>query len=178
MKKYKSNYMFTLMFYLCNMLLAFLPGLIIIGLFLEPVKPIGIEVVAFLRVLFIVFCTLVGNVLHFIISMFTKHHIFVDKNKLTLQDKKILAQSVMLDDVKFVVFDHGEVSRAKYTPCSINLYVNNRKQGISIKNPSFLLICYLNRRCKNAKFRFNNYKWYIIWSIVVIILSIFLCIIV
>ena len=178
MKKYKSNYMFTLMFYLCNMLLAFLPGLIIIGLFLEPGEPVGIGYVVLICAIFIIFLILIGNVLHFIISIFTKHNIFIEDDKLTIKGKKILTQSVMLDDVKYVVFDHGEISRSSNTPCSINLYVNNHKQGISIKNPSFLLICYLNRRCKNAKFKFNNYKWYIIWSIVVIILSIFLCIIV
>jgi hypothetical protein len=166
------------MFYLCNILLAFLPGLIIIGLFLDSGEPVGIGYAVLICAIFIIFLILIGNVLHFIISIFTKHNIFIEDDKLTIQGKKILTQSVMLDDVKYVVFDHGEISKSSNTPCSINLYVNNRKQEISIKNPSFLLICYLNRRCKNAKFKFNNYKWYIIWSIVVIILSIFLCIIV
>ena len=103
-----------------------------------------------------------GNIIHFLISLFSKHTVFIDEeDKLTVKGKKINTQSIQLKDVKHVVFDQGEVSRHRcIKPCSITMHTHSN--SLTINNPSFFMMCQLRKRLKNATFKFNNYKSYII----------------
>ena len=52
MKKYKLNYMFTVMFQLCNMFLSFIPGFLIMSLFINPEDPLELHKLLFIGILF------------------------------------------------------------------------------------------------------------------------------
>ena len=159
MKKYKHNYMFTPMFNLCNIFLSCVPmiAIMILSLDIESAKYLP------LFVLFMIgFFIVLGNVVHFIICIFSKHTVFIEDNTLTHKSKKILTQSINLDEVSFVIFDQGIMGKVSSTPCSLTLYNNDYTKRVYIKNPSFFLIVEINKRCKNAKFKFNNYKHWII----------------
>lgn len=175
MKKYKSNYLFTIMFQWYNKYLSFLPGIFIMIAFLTPEEP-GAGMAIFPIHFFItLFFLVLGNVIHFLISLFTKHKVYIDEDSITLQGKKIVTQSMNFKDVKNVVFDHGSIGRFSLTPCSITLFDSDYNKSVIIENPSFFMICELQKRCKNAKFKFNNYKSYIIWCCIPTAASIAFC---
>ncbi len=176
MKKYKPNYMFTIMFQLCSLFLSFFPGIFIMWLVLNPNEAEGVLYIFPLYIVLILFFTVLGNVIHFLISLFTKHSVHIDEKTITVQGKRILTQCMPLEDVNYVVFDQGTIS--KYgggAPCSITLYDIKYDKSLTIKNPSFLLICELQKRLKHATFKFNNYKWYIIFGCGFAVLSILIC---
>ena len=90
---------------------------------------------------------------------------YIDEKNITLQGKRILTQSMSLEDVTYIVFDEGTIT--KYgggSPCSITLFDASYSKSLIINNPSFLLICNLQKRLKHATFKFNNYKFYIIFG--------------
>ena len=176
MKKYKSNYMFTLMFQLCSLFLSFFPGLFIMWLIINPNESEGVLNIFPLYIDLILFFTVLGNAIHFLISLFTSHTVFIDENTIRVEGKRILTESMSLEDVNYVVFDQGTIT--KYgggSPCSITLHNTNANKSLSINNPSFLLICELQKRLKHATFKFNNYKWYIIWGSGFAVFSILIC---
>ena len=164
MKRYKPNFLFTPMFQMCSMFLTFFPGLFIMLIIYNP-HNIGEALYIFpayagLFLFAIVLC----NTIHFIICLFKKHVVFIDETMITVKGNNIAAQSMRLEEVKHVVFDQGEMTKTGHNKsCSITLY-NESYQALVINNPSFLMICELQRRLKKAKFKFNNYKWYIIWG--------------
>ena len=176
MKKYKLNYMFTVMFQLCNMFLSFFPGLLIISLFINPEDPLELHKLLFIGILFTLLYIIFGNIIHFIISIFTKYKVFIDDQTITIKGKNIVTENIKLDDIKFITFDHGIISKGRNIPCSITLFNHNKSKYITINSPSFLMICEIQKRCKNAKYKFNNYKWYIILCSCFTVFSIFICI--
>ena len=124
----------------------------------------------------ILFFTVLGNAFHFLISLFTKHTVYIDQNAITVQGKRILTQCMPLEDINYVIFDEGVITKhGGGASCSITLYDANYKNSLTIKNPSFLLICTLQKRLKHATFRFNNYKEYIISGCGFAVLSILIC---
>lgn len=152
------------MFQTCTMFLTFFPGLLIMLIIYNP-HDIGTALYIFpayagLFLFAIVLC----NIIHFIICLFKKHVVFIDETTITIKGTNTQTQSMSLKEVKSVVFDQGEMSKTgNNKACSITLY-NESYQTLVIKNPSFFMICELQRRLKSAKFKFNNYKWYIIWG--------------
>ncbi len=161
MKKYKSNYLFTIMFQLCNLFLSFLPGIFIISLRFEPQSAIYTPLFGVMIILLFI---IMGNIPHFIISLFTKHSTYIDEHSITVKSKKTYTQLMSLEDVKFVIFDHGAISKyGNGEASSISLFNRDYTKNIIIRNPSFFMIVEINKRCKNAVFKFNNYKWYFIW---------------
>ena len=155
------------MFNLCNIFLSCVPMIVImiLSLNIESAKYIP------LYVLFMIgFCIILGNMVHFIICIFSKHTVFIEGTTLTHKSKRILTQSIDLDEVSFVIFDQGTIGKVSSTACSLTLYNNDYTKRVHIKNPSFFLIVEINKRCKNAKFKFNNYKhWIIMASICTVI---------
>ena len=177
MKRYKSNYLFTPMFQLCNLFLSTFPGAFLMWLFLNPNEAKEVLYIFPMYIIIILFFTLLGNIIHFLISIFTKHKVFIEGDTITLKGKNIETQSMKLSDVKFVTFDQGTIT--KYgggTPCSIGLYSSDYSQAVEISNPSFFMIIEINKRCRTAKFEFENRKYYIVGSILFAVFAIFLCI--
>ena len=176
MKKYKSNYLFTVMFQLCSLFISFFPGIFLMWLLINPSEGEGVLYIFPLYIVLILFFTVLGNAIHFIISLFTKYTVYIDEKTITVQGKRILTQSMKLEDVKYIVFDHGRM--AKYgggSPCSITLFDASYSKSLTINNPSFLLICELQKRLKHATFKFSNYKWYIIFGCSFAAFSILIC---
>ena len=160
MKRYKSNYLFTVAFQICNGLLATMPGVIIMGLILGE-RGVLLHAIPTYAVVIFVFAIL-ANIIHLIICLFTKHTVFIDNDTISVKERKKLSQSMKLDDVKYVVFDQGAFSKSgSTTPASITLYNEGCKSNVQINDPSFFMICYLQRSLKNASYEFRNYKWYI-----------------
>jgi len=163
MKKYKFNYLFTVMFQLCSFLISFFPGIFLMLLLINPNEGEGVLYIFPLYIVLILFFTVLGNAIHLLISIFTDYHVYIDEKNITIQGKRILTQSMSLEDVNYIVFDHGTIT--KYgggSPCSITLFDASYSKSLIINNPSFLLICNLQKRLKHATFKFNNYKYYII----------------
>ena len=165
MKKYKSNYVFTFVFFFFNLSLSFFPGIFLMWIITNP-DEMGSALYIFpLYGVLLVFFLIVGNAIHFLISIFTKYVVFIEDNILTVKGKKTLTKRINLSEVRAIKFSQGTVSKySKGTPCSISLYTGFHSNSICIENPSFFLICSVIRRCKNAKFSFNNWKYYIISS--------------
>ena len=176
MKKYKSNYLFTVMFQLCSLFISFFPGIFLMWLLINPSEGEGVLYIFPLYIVLILFFTVLGNAIHFLISLFTKYTVYIDEKTITVQGKRILTQSMTLEDVKYIVFDHGRMT--KYgggSPCSITLFDASYSKSLTINNPSFLLICELQKRLKHATFKFSNYKWYIISGCSFIAFAILIC---
>jgi hypothetical protein len=176
MKKYKSNYLFTVMFQLCSLFISFFPGIFLMWLLINPNEGEGVLYIFPLYIVLILFFTVLGNAIHFLISLFTKYTVYIDEKTITVQGKRILTQSMTLEDVKYIVFDHGRMT--KYgggSPCSITLFDASYSKSLIINNPSFLLICNLQKRLKHATFKFNNYKWYIIFGCGFTVFSLLIC---
>ena len=176
MKKYKSNYLFTVMFQLCSFFTSFLPGIFLILLINPTNEGEGVLYIFPLYIVLILFFTVLGNAIHFLISLFTKYTVYIDEKTITVQGKRILTQSMTLEDVKYIIFDHGHIT--KYgggSPCSITLFDASYSKSLTINNPSFLLICELQKRLKHATFKFSNYKWYIIFGCGFIAFAILIC---
>ena len=82
------------------------------------------------------------------------------------------------EDVTYVEFDEGVIPKSGYElPASIRLFNKDYSQSLIICNPSFFMIVEINKRCKNANFKFKNYKWYIVlcslFTAIVIIVAFF-----
>ena len=175
MKKYKSNYLFTVMFQLCSFFTSFFPGIFLMLLINPPNEGEGVLYIFPLYIVLILFFTVLGNAIHFLISLFTKYTVYIDEKTITVQGKRILTQSMTLKDVKYIVFDHGCVGKCGGSPCSITLFDASYSKSLTINNPSFLLICELQKRLKHATFKFNNYKLYIIFGCGFIAFAILIC---
>ena len=128
-----------------------------------------------LYIVLILFFTVSGNAIHFLISLFTKYTVYINEKTITVQGKRILTQSMTLEDVKYIVFDHGSIRKHSGSPCSITLFDASYSKSLTINNPSFLLICELQKRLKRATFKFNNYKWYIIFGCSFIAFAVLIC---
>lgn len=167
MKKYKSNYMFTIMFQICSFLLSLFPGIFIMWLVTNPDDAMGVLYIFPSYIVLILFFTVLGNVIHFIISLFTEHKVYIDEKTITLKGKKILTESMKTEDVGLIVFDHGMITKyGGNIPCSITLINHDDTESLNINNPSFFMILKIKNQCKKAKFKFNNWKWYIIWCMI------------
>lgn len=82
-----------------------------------------------------------------------------------------------LDDIKHMTIDQGTITKhGGGTAFSIILFNDNYSDSLQINNPSFFMILCLIKNCKNAKVKFNNYKWYIVSCILFTVFSIVLCI--
>lgn len=165
MKKYKSNYLFTVMFQMCSSLTSFFPGILIMWLMKNPDEVKGILYMFLVYIALISFFTVLGNVIHLIICIFKDYHVYIDEKNITLQGKGIVTQSMPLEEVNLIVFDQGAMTKhGGGLPCSITLFDAQNNKRLTINHPSFLLICELQKRLKHARFKFNNYKWYIIYG--------------
>ena len=162
MKRYKFNYAFTFTFQMYNFLLIMFPGL-----FIMLVSINGMEDIAYLFGMYIflfLLAVVLGNAIHFLICLFTEHHVYIDEETITLEGKKILTESMKTEDVGLIVFDHGTLSKyGRGEPCSVNLFNHDYSKSLQINRPSFFMILEIKKQCKKAKFKFNNWKWYIIW---------------
>lgn len=170
--------MFTIMFQLCSFLLSLFPAIFIMNLTLNSNKATELLYIFPSYAALILFFAVLGNAIHFLISLFAKYTVYIDETTITTQGKRIPTQSMLLNDVNYVIFDQGTVQKyGGSTPSSIILYDIHYDKSLTITNPSFLLICELQKRLKHATFKFNNYKWYIIWSclsaVFAIIISLF-----
>ena len=115
-----------------------------------------------------------GNIIHFLICLFTEPKVYIDEELITVHGYKNLTQSMKIEDVRLILFDHGMIMKYSAVPCSLTLFDEDCGESLSINHPSFFLILEINKRCKKAKFKFNNYKWYIIWCCVATACSIVL----
>ena len=154
MKKYKANYMFTIFFNIINTVLSIIPGMAISFLIIDPYE---LWNVIFAIIAAVSFFVVLGIILNLIVSLFCKYTVFIDEDTITVKGKKIVTQSINLSEVTYVVFDKGYNS----VPCSVTLHDVSGKKSLSINHPSFLLMCYLQIKLSDVKFRFNNYKFYI-----------------
>ena len=59
---------------------------------------------------------------------------------------------------------------------SIDEVRSNYSKSVNISNPSFFMVIEIIKKCKNAKVKFNNWKWYIISSILFTLFCILLCV--
>ena len=163
MKRYKFNYAFTFTFQMYNFLLIMFPGLFIMWVSIN-----GLEgVVNILRMYIFLFllAIVLGNIVHFLICLFTEHHVYIDEETITLEGEKILTESMKTEDVGLIVFDHGSLP-SKYCrgiPASLTLINHDDTESLNINNPSFFMILEIKKQCKKAKFKFDNWKWYLIW---------------
>ena len=176
MKKYRFNYLFTFMFQLCSLFISFFPGIFLMWLLINPNEAEGVLYIFPLYIVLILFFTVLGNAIHLLISIFTDYHVYIDEKNITIQGKRIFTQSMSLEEVNYIVFDQGTIT--KYgggSPCSITLFDASYNKSLTINNPSFLLICELQKRLNCATFKFNNYKWYIILSCGFAAFSILIC---
>ena len=172
MKKYKSNHMFTVMFQICNELLAFIPGMIIMWIWLSPDEAeYAIYILFPSCILLILFFVILGNIIHFLISLFTKYKVYLDKDAITVTG----TGSMKLEDIRFIIFDQGQLPTFGSRDCSVQLSNADDSESLEIPNPSFLMILSLCKQCKKAKFKFNNYKFYIIICGCSTVFSIVLC---
>ena len=175
MKKYKNNFVFSPIFQLCNFLLAASAGFIVPILWLRPKEWYWLFVAwAVIILLFVV----VGNVIHYLLSVSSPYTSFVDDNALTVKyNENDKGKVINFSDVKFVTFDCGAIP-LRGSPgraCSIILSKEKGKSSLTINNPSFLLITQIIKRCKLARFRFNNYKWYLFWCGFSVVCSVIVC---
>ena len=176
MKKYKPNYLFTVLFQSCNTLLSFFPGVLIIWIFQNPYDADSVLYIFPYYLLLILLLIVFGNIMHFTITLFSKHKVFIDKDSITIEGKKILTKSIKFEDVRFITFDHGRFSKSGGgEPCSLNLFNADYSTVLNITHPSFFMIWNIKQKCKNAKFSFNNYKWYLITCCVFTVASIIWC---
>lgn len=176
MKKYKANYMVTIMFRICNMILITFPGAFLMWLILNPNEKEGVLYIFPTYGVILFFCIIFGNIIHFIVSLFTKHKVFIDKTKVELKGKKLLTKAINIEEVKYILIDQGTIT--KYgggSAFSVTLFNIDYTKLLQIDNPSFFMILCLIKNCKNAKVKFNNYKWYIIFCILFTIFSVILC---
>lgn len=177
MKKYKPNYMVTIMFQLCNMFIAMFPGIAIMWIILNPKDIKGVLYIFPTYLVIVLFFIIFGNIIHLIISLFKKHRVFIDNEFLTVKGKKELTQKIKLCDVKNITLDHGVISKVGGgTAFSINLFNDDYSKSVNISNPSFFMVIEIIKKCKNAKVKFNNWKWYIISSISFALFCILLCV--
>ena len=112
MKKYKFNYLFTVMFQLCSLFISFFPGIFLMLLLLNLN---GVLYIFPLYIVLILFFTVLGNAIHLLISIFTDFHVYIDEKNITIQGKRILTQSMTLEDVSYIVFDQGIITKQRIT---------------------------------------------------------------
>ena len=162
MKKYKSNHVFTFMFHIYNFLLTLFPGIFVFWIFANGAE--GIVYLFRMYMLLLLFAIVAGNAIHFLICLFTEHKVYIDEETITLKGKKILTESMKTEDVGLIVFDHGMITKhGGNIPCSVTLINHDDTESLNINNPSFYMILEIKKQCKKAKFKFDNWKWYIIW---------------
>ena len=174
MKKYKDNYMFSGLFVMSNLLISITPSLLVLS-FIFNDNSMKWYAIFFLITMFIMFFVIFGNIINLFISLFTKHTVFIEDDMLIVKKRKKLTQRIKLTDVKHVIFDHGSMGKVSLDPCSLTLHNHNFKETVIIERPSFLLCCYINKVCKGAKFKFNNYKFYIFLSLFFMVMMLFIC---
>ncbi len=162
MKKYKPNYMVTIMFQLCNMFIVTFPGVAIMCIMLNPDDVNGVLYIFPTYFFLILYFIVLGNIIHLIISLFKKHRVFIDEEFLVVKGKKEMTQKIKLYEVKKIIIDHGVISKVGGKPFSINLFNDDYSQCVNISDPSFLMVVEILRKCKNSKVKFNNWKFYII----------------
>lgn len=165
MKKYKLNYIFTFTFRIFIYLLTLFPGLFIRWIFGDGAEhPVNIFR---MYIFLLLFAIIAGNVIHFLICLFTEHKVYIDEETITLEGKNILTESMKTEDVGLIVFDLGMFQRyGRNIPGSLTLINHDDTESLNINHPSFFMIPEIKKRCKNAQFKFHDWEWYIIWCVI------------
>lgn len=174
MRRFKPNFMFTPIFQIFNTLMISIPGVFLLWIITNPQEPLGALYVFPTYAIIGALLIAVGNLIHFITMIFTKPRVIIDGESIRYSGKRILARTVALCDIKTILFDQGSASRYSPTPCSLNLLDSLGDNIMAIDNPSFFMILHLRRKCPSASFRFNNYKWYVIFCIIFTVAAIVL----
>ncbi len=165
MKRYKFNYVFTFTFQMYNFLLSLFPGLFILWISANGVA--GIVNIFLMYLVLLLFVIVFGNTIHLLICLFTEHKVYIDEKTITLKGKKILTECMKTENVGLIVFDPGMITKyGGNIPCSITLINHDDTESLNINNPSFFMILKIKKQCKKAKFKFDNWKWYIIWCMI------------
>lgn len=149
MKQFKHNYTSTyLLQVLC--LVLFIPPMVvaICGVAgahashpLGELLSVGLPITAIGILALILLCELI----HLIISIFTKPQIMIDRDGVSYQNEK-----VRFDEVEHIRFELGHLR--KYTggePCTLSL-IKNGEAVMSIEYPSFIATCMILKRCPHA----------------------------
>lgn len=186
MKKYKSNYMFSYIFQYYNCLLGMFPGLLIFLISENEISDLHIfhmiskYEVSDLEILHMYISSLlltivVGNTIHFLICLFTKHKVYIDEEFITVKEGEILTESIKIEDITLVLFDPGMILKNGIVPCSLTLFTDDFDKNLNVNHPSFFMILEIKKRCKQADFKFNDYQWYIVWCSICTVFSAVLC---
>ena len=151
MKQFKHNYTSTyLLQVLC--LVLFIPPMVVAACGvagahasypLGELLSVGLPTTAIGILALILFC----NLIHLIISFFTKPQIMIDGDGVSYQNEK-----VRFDEVEHIRFELGHLR--KYTggdPCALLLWKDlNGEAAMEIKRPSFIATCMILKRCPHA----------------------------
>ena len=186
MKKYKSNYMFTCIFQGYNCLLGMFPGLLIFLVSENEISDLHIfhmiskyEMSDFdilhMYISSLLLAIVAGNTIHFLICLFTKHKVYIDKEFITVKEGEIPAESIKIEDVTLVLFDPGMILKNEIVPCSLTVFTDDFDKNLNVNHPSFFMILEIKKRCKHADFKFNDYQWYIVWCSICTVFSAVVC---
>ena len=166
MKEYKSAYCISFLCCYIELFLIFFPCALLgdFILFFLNKAVLGKVFFSFIAVsLLLIVCILIFTALiNLIINFFKKSSVFVSEKFVTY-----LNISLDLDRIKYITLYLPEmISRNNISPQELSLYIND-KEHIVIKRPSILLIAYMKKRCKNAKFEINLSKSRLITDLIV-----------
>ena len=177
MKSYKPNYLSTITVFISCTFLACIPFIFVMILFIEKDLKEALLIIPLFIIMILIFVILF-NIIHFIISIFTKKRVFIDDTEIKVSGKKILTQSILIDEVRYITIDLGIVTKYNGgTPASINLFNEDYTKYVNIDNPSFLMMINVLRRCKEAKISFKNNEMFgilsLIATLIVLLLGLF-----
>ncbi len=141
--KFKRNFLLTLNLNLFVFLFITCPIIMIILSFTNEAKNALFMLPTFVIILFVF--TLVCNLINVFTWIFSKRHIYIDKNTIVYENT-----SVNFDDIIRLYFEFGIVGKTGFNnPCT--LYLHSKNDSImKIVHPSFLSVLVTIIKCKNA----------------------------
>ncbi|MBE6609867.1 MAG: hypothetical protein E7634_04290 [Ruminococcaceae bacterium] len=172
MKKYKPNMMLGIA---CLMSEFMLPAILVIPIMIYMIDGfvnysvddliLGIKCLVFALPGFILFF----SILNTITLPFTKHNAFIEDGIISTKHSTVKCR-----EVTQIAYDSGEYSKyGSSSPACLDLYIES-ELVLSVNHPSLTLIITLLFRCRGAKFRYTQYKRFLILIAVFVALSIIL----
>ena len=149
----RNNYFIQLCIFLTMLMYALALGMVIMFMIVEvnysiiDILKIALAFIIVPLVFFVFF-----SIINYPISLLIKSKLYLYENEFVFKN-----QHYDYNDIVEVELDLGTVNRTSNHPTQLILY-RKKEEGIVIKNPSLSMIYNVYKKCKNAKFRIENWK--------------------
>lgn len=154
---FKRNITITLACVITEFLICLIPMIFMIYLFFMIEKIDEIFTTLLIIPLFILIVNIILIIVSFISCFFMKTKYYINEKNIIVKTKKT-TKEIDYDEISFITYDFGNLTRFNTKPSQLLLFDKDYKQLLSINNPSIIMVHLIRKKIKSNKIGFYHNK--------------------